>query len=59
MNNFEIGETVSWQSGSHTCIGIVYDDLGDEVELLCVEIGGKKAKHKLKVVKNLLERIAV
>ena len=44
MNNFEIGNVVSWNAGNIYIKGIVRDVIKDKLEVICVEIQGRHAK---------------
>lgn len=55
--DYEIGQLVEWKVGNLTCQGIVYEDFDDEVELICRSIGNKESKTKLKVKKEILNKI--
>lgn len=49
MRQFQIGEVIEWEIGRTSAKGIVRNDCFQEVEVLCLEINGKKASHKLNV----------
>ena len=55
--DYEIGEIVKWMTGALECQGIVYEDLGEEVEVICRSIGGKECKTKLKIIKTILNKL--
>lgn len=55
--DYEIGQTVKWTVGNVECQGIVYEDFGNEVEIICRSIGGKESKTKLKIDKNILNKL--
>ena len=58
---YEIGEVVTWEpSPTVKCVGLVFDDLGKEtVNVLCVDINGRKAKTKIDVQRSLMKRYDV
>jgi len=55
--DYEIGQLVEWKTGNLICQGIVYEEFDDEIEIICRSIAGKECKTKLKVKKEILNKI--
>lgn len=49
-----IGEQVSWVAGKLQCKGLVLDVKEEDVEIMCFEIGGRRASSKVKIKKDQL-----
>jgi ParB/RepB/Spo0J family partition protein len=47
-----IGETVYWAAGKKICEGIVRDDQGSNVKILCIKIGDEKVTKKGNINRN-------
>ena len=54
LKTYIIGESVKWMDGKKECNGIVRDDLGNKVIVLCIKRDGRSVFKKLRVKKEIL-----
>jgi hypothetical protein len=54
---FEIGQNVSWSTGQSNIIskGLVREDLGEFVEVICYEINSMPTRRKIQILKSKLK----
>lgn len=55
---FEIGDNVSWLTGQSNIVskGLVREDFGETVEVVCYEINYFPTRRKIKVLKSKLKK---
>lgn len=51
---YEIGDVISWKVGNVFAKGIVKEDLGTEVLVMCFEVNNRPSRTEIKVNKECI-----